>query len=165
MKIALKNSSANYFRKFKRLQLTFQVVKDKVMDMFAHTDAAYLIADSILGELTFVRQALEAAGCERVYASGDEAEALALIERERIDLVLVAWDAFHDGLELLHALRRMPEHRQLPVCFILEAAVDPERVARLHETGDRLLGYGVKPLSPGALLHAIGELFDKLSNL
>ena len=34
-----------------------------------------------------------------------------LIERERIDLVLVAWDAFHDGLELLHALRRMPEHR------------------------------------------------------
>ena len=26
MKMALKNSSANYFRKFKRLQLTFQVV-------------------------------------------------------------------------------------------------------------------------------------------
>jgi two-component system, response regulator RpfG len=135
------------------------------MDRFAHTDAAYLIADSILGELTFVRQALEAAGCERIYTSGDEAEALALIERERIDLVLVAWDAFHDGLELLHALRRMPEHRQLPVCFILEAAVDPERVARLQETRDRLLGYGVKPLSPGALLHAIGELFDKLSHL
>jgi len=135
------------------------------MDRFAHTDAAYLIADSILGELTFVRQVLEAAGCERVYTSGDEAEALALIERERIDLVLVAWDAFHDGLELLHALRRQPEHRRLPVWFILEAAVDPARVARLQETGDRLLGYGVKPLSPGVLLHAIGELFDKLSNL
>ena len=101
------------------------------MDRFAHTDAAYLIADSILGELTFVRQALEAAGCERIYTSGDEAEALALIERERIDLVLVAWDAFHDGLELLHVLRRTPEHRQLPVCFIFEAAVDPERVARV----------------------------------
>jgi CheY-like chemotaxis protein len=141
------------------------VARRRVMDRFAHTDAAYLIADSILGELTFVHQALEAAGCERIYISGDEAEALALIERERIDLVLVAWDAFHDGLELLHALRRTPEHRQLPVCFILEAAVDPERVARLQETGDRLLGYGVKPLSPGALLHAIGELFDKLSNL
>ena len=135
------------------------------MDRFAHTDAAYLIADSILGELTFVRQALEAAGCERVYASGDEAEALALIERERIDLVLVAWDAYHDGLELLHALRRQPEHRQLPVWFILEASVEPERVAQLKETGDRLLGYGVKPISPGALLHAIRELFDKLSSL
>jgi len=135
------------------------------MNMFAHTDAAYLIADSILGELTFVRQALEAAGCERVYTSGDEAEAMALIERERIDLVLMAWDAYHDGLELLHALRRTPEHRQLPVCFILEAAVDPERVARLHATRDRLLSYGVKPLAPGALLHAIGELFDTLSTL
>ena len=135
------------------------------MDMFAHTDAASLIADSILGELTFVRQALEAAGCERVYTSSDEAEALALIERERIDLVLVAWDAYHDGLELLHALRRQPEHRQLPVWFILEALVDPERVARLKEIGDRLLGYGVKPISPGALLHAIGELFDTLSHL
>ena len=135
------------------------------MDMFAHTDAASLIADSILGELTFVRQALEAAGCERVYASGDEAEALALIERERIDLVLVAWDAYHDGLELLHALRRTPEYRQLPVWFILEASVEPERVAQLKETGDRLLGYGVKPISPGALLHAIRELFDKLSSL
>ena len=43
--------------------------------------------------------------------------------------------------------------------------MDPERVARLQETGDRLLGYGVKPISTGALLHAIGELFDKLSNL
>jgi len=38
-----------------------------------YTDAAYLIADSILGELMFVRQALEAAGCERIYTSGDEA--------------------------------------------------------------------------------------------
>jgi len=47
----------------------------------------------------------------------------------------------------------------------LEAAVDPERVARLHETSDRLLSYGVKPIAPGALLHAIGELFDKLSTL
>ena len=135
------------------------------MDRFAHTDAASLIADSILGELRFVRQVLAAAGCERVYTSDDDAEALALIERERIDLVLVAWDAYHDGLELLHALRRTPEHRQLPVCFILEAAVEPARVARLKATGDRLLAYGVKPLAPGALLHAIGELFDTLSTL
>ena len=95
------------------------------MDRFAHTDAASLIADSLLGELTFVRQAQEAAGCERVYASGDAAEALALIERERIDLMLVAWDAYHDGLELLHALRRTPEHRQLPVWFSLAAAGGP----------------------------------------
>src|SRR5215475_12210485 len=131
------------------------IAKKKVMARFAHTDAAYLIADSILGELTFVRQALEAASCEQIYTSGDEAEALALIERERIDLVLVAWDAFHDGLELLHVLRRTPEHRQLPVCFIFEAAVAHERVARLQETRDRLLSYGVKPLSPGALLHAV----------
>ena len=135
------------------------------MDMFAHTDAAYLIADSILGELTFVRQALEAAGCERIYISGDEAEALALIDRELIDLVLVEWDAFHDGLELLHELRRKPEHRQLPVVFIFEASVEPERVARVKETGDSMLGYGVKPIATGALLHAIGELFDTLSNL
>jgi hypothetical protein len=47
----------------------------------------------------------------------------------------------------------------------LEALVDPERVARLKEIGDRLLGYGVKPISPEALLHAIGELFDTLSHL
>ena len=138
---------------------------ERTIAVFAHTDAAYLIADSILGELTFVRQALEAAGCERVYASGDEAEALALIERERIDLVLVAWDAYHDGLELLHELRRKPEHRQLPVLFIFEAAVEPARLARLKETGDLMLGYGVKPMAPGALLHAIDELFDTLSNL
>jgi CheY-like chemotaxis protein len=138
---------------------------ERTIAVFAHTDAAYLIADSILGELTFVRQALEAAGCERVYTSGDEAEALALIERERIDLVLVAWDAYHDGLELLHELRRKPEHRQLPVLFIFEAAVEPGRLARLKETGDIMLGYGVKPMAPGALLHAIDELFDTLSNL
>jgi hypothetical protein len=75
-----------------------------VMDRCAHTDAASLIADSILGELTCVRQALEAAGCARISTSGDEAEALALIGRERIDLVLVAWNAFHDGLALLHAI-------------------------------------------------------------
>jgi len=47
----------------------------------------------------------------------------------------------------------------------LAAAVDLERVARLQETGDRLLGYGVKPIATGALRHAIGELCDTLSNL
>jgi CheY-like chemotaxis protein len=77
----------------------------------------------------------------------------------------LAWDAYHDGLELLHELRRKPEHRQLPVLFIFEAPVEPEQLARLKETGDLMVGYGVKPLSTGALLHAIGELFDKLSNL
>ena len=85
------------------------------MDRFAHTDAAYLIADSILGELTFVRQALEAAGCERISTSGDEAEALALIERERIDLVLVAWDAFHDGLTGLPNRALFVDHLKLAV--------------------------------------------------
>ena len=34
MKMALKNSSANYFRKFKRLQLTFQVVFDSIPRLF-----------------------------------------------------------------------------------------------------------------------------------
>ena len=52
--------------------------------MLVHTDASYLRADSILGELTFVHTALAAAGCPRVYASGDEEEALALLERERV---------------------------------------------------------------------------------
>jgi CheY-like chemotaxis protein len=132
--------------------------------MFVHTDASYLIADSILGELTFVQTALAAAGCTRVYASGDEEEALALIERERIDLVIVAWDAYHDGWELLRRLRDDPASRQLPVLFIFEASVDPARVARLKQTGDRVLGYGVKPLSAEVLLHAIDQLFDTLSH-
>jgi PleD family two-component response regulator len=74
---------------------------ERTTAVFVHTDASYLIADSILGELTFVRTALEEAGCTRVHASGDEEEALAIIKRERIDLVMVAWDAYHDGLELL----------------------------------------------------------------
>ena len=49
--------------------------------------------------------------------------------------------------------------------FIFEAAVEPERLARLTATGDSMLAYGVKPMATGALLHAIGELFDKLSNM
>ena len=84
----------------------------------------------ILGALTCVHQALAAAGCARIDTSGDEAEALALIARERMDPVLVAWEAFHDGLALLHVLRRTPAHRQVPVCFIFEAAGDVERVVR-----------------------------------
>src|SRR5262249_27332507 len=80
------------------------VARRGVMDRFAHTDATSLIADSLLGALPCVRQALAAAGCARIDTSGDEAEALALIARERMDPVLVAWEAFHDGLELWHAL-------------------------------------------------------------
>jgi hypothetical protein len=38
MKIALKNSSANYFRKFKRLQLTFQVVIGRKRQMLVTHD-------------------------------------------------------------------------------------------------------------------------------
>jgi CheY-like chemotaxis protein len=138
---------------------------ERMIAMFVHTDASYLIADSILGELTFVRTALAEAGCTRVHASGDEEEALAIIQREQIDLGLVAWDAYHDGWELLRRLRRDPEYRQLPVLFIFEASVEPARVACLQQAGDRVLGYGVKPMSSEVLLRAIDELFDHLSNL
>jgi CheY-like chemotaxis protein len=141
-----------------------RVEKERTIDMFVHTDASYLIADSILGELQFVHTALAAAGCTRVHASGDEEDALALIARERMDLVMVAWDAYHDGWELLRRLRDDPASRQLPVLFIFEASVDPARVARLKQTGDRVLGYGVKPLSAEVLLHAIDQLFDTLSH-
>jgi CheY-like chemotaxis protein len=134
------------------------------MDMFVHTDASYLIADSILGELQFVHTALVAAGCTQVHASGDEEDALALIARERLDLLIVAWDAYHDGWELLRRLRDDPASRQLPVLFIFEASVDPARLARVQQTGDSVLGYGVKPISSAVLLHAIEKLFDTLSH-
>src|SRR2546428_13999015 len=124
-----------------------RVEQERTSDMFVHTDAAYLIADSILGELTFVHTALAAAGCTRVHASGDEEEALALLERERIDLVIVAWDAYHGGWELLRRLRVDPASRQLPALFIYEACVDPARVGRITQTDDQVLGHGVKPMS------------------
>jgi CheY-like chemotaxis protein len=141
-----------------------RVEKERTSDMFVHTDASYLIADSILGELQFVHTALAAAGCTRVHASGDEEEALALIARERMDLVIVAWDAYHDGWELLRRLRDDPASRQLPVLFLFEASVDPARLARVKQTGDSMLGYGVKPISAEVLLHAIETLFDTLSH-
>ena len=132
--------------------------------MFVHTDASSLIADRMLGELQCVHTALAAAGCTRVHASGDEEDALALIARERMDLVIVAWDAYHDGWELLRRLRDDPASRQLPVLFLFEASVDPARLARVQQTGDSVLGYGVKPLSAAVLLQAIETLFDTLSH-
>jgi hypothetical protein len=89
------------------------------------------------------------------------------------ELEAVPWDALVDEAAHARAARRAggddadspggPRWKKMN--RILEAAVAPERVARWQETRDRLLGYGVKPLSPGALLHAIGELVDTLSTL
>src|SRR5215831_6993836 len=99
-----------------------RVEQERRSDMFVHTDASYLIADSILGELRFVQTALAAAGCTRVYASGDEEEALALIERGRIDLVIVAWLKHHAGWDLLRRMQAEPASRQITVLFIFEAS-------------------------------------------
>jgi hypothetical protein len=37
-------------------------------------------------------------------------------------------------------------------------------VARLTQTGDRVLGYGVKPMAAEVLLHAIDQRLDTLSH-
>jgi two-component system chemotaxis sensor kinase CheA len=115
-----------------------------------------LVVDDSLTTRMLERGILEAAGYDTVVA-GDGAEALDLLVREAVDLVLSDVEMPHlDGFGLTAAIRRDERLRHLPV-VLMTSLDDPDHRARGVSAGaDAYLGK--RTFDQGQLLDTIGRL-------
>ena len=117
--------------------------------------ATIVAIDDRPDDLRLLSMLLEAGGHE-VSSAGSAAEALALIEEERPDLVvsdILMPDV--DGLELLGRLRADPRYAQLRVVFCSALYGDADAVALAHDLG--VSAMITKPLEPATFLALIQE--------
>ena len=110
-----------------------------------------LIVDDSAAMRTFVRRVIEISGFELAscFEAGDGREALDLLKREWVDLVLT--DINMPGMDGEEFLRRLGEDemfRDLPVVVISTDATS-HRIERMMSLGAR--GYVTKPFTPETL--------------
>lgn len=97
--------------------------------------------------------AIAASGGYEVVTASDGAEGMEKLLTRRCDLVLtdVNMEGL-DGYEFIRRIRRMPEHRDLPVVIVSTEGQERDK-SRGFEVGANL--YVVKPSEPKALLRYI----------
>jgi len=115
-----------------------------------------LVADDVAANRMVARAMLVAAG-HRVDSASDGAEALAAVEREPYDVVLM--DVQMPGMDGLEATRRIRQlestRRQVPILAVTASAL-PDQVAACHAAG--MDGHLPKPIDRESLLAAISRL-------
>jgi signal transduction histidine kinase/DNA-binding NarL/FixJ family response regulator len=115
-----------------------------------------LVADDVAANRMVARAMLVAAG-HRVDSAADGAEALAAVEREEYDVVLMDVQMpGMDGLEATRRIRGLPGMRsRVPVLAVTASAL-PDQVAACHAAG--MDGHLPKPIDRESLLSAIARL-------
>ena len=116
-----------------------------------------LIVDDSKTARLVVAGAFKGFECE-VLEAADGAEGLALVNREKPDLVLLdATMPGMDGVEMLRGLRAEANWRQLPV-IMLTSQTNREAVVRIARLGVR--DYLVKPFAEETLVERVGRILE-----
>jgi CheY-like chemotaxis protein len=115
--------------------------------------ARILILDDEPTMRSVIASTLRAAGCEDVSQAGNGPDALEIIVRRRVELVVCDWlMAPMNGLQFLQALRATPHGAPLPV-IMLTANSDPADAQRAQSLN--VSGWLVKPISPPRLIERV----------
>ena len=102
-----------------------------------------LLVEDNPDHVELVRAALERVGASKVYVAGDVPSAKELMEKERVDLVLLDLKLPKvDGFSLLSWVRTASGRSGLPV-VVLTTSVHPQDMKMAYEQG--ATGYVVKP--------------------
>jgi two-component system chemotaxis response regulator CheY len=102
---------------------------------------------------------LRSMGGRIIVTANDGAEALRMLQNQRVDIVLSDWNMpVMTGLELLKTLRAMPEHAHLPFLIVTAEARRDNIVAAAHEGAD---GYIVKPFTAVTLIDKVSAILLK----
>jgi two-component system response regulator ResD len=105
-----------------------------------------------------VRAALEARGL-LVQSAGDGPSALASLESQRPDVVLLEVDMPEmTGMEVLDRIRANPQQTGIPVILMAEGAGDDDLLEGYKFGADYYL---TKPFSPRHLLYAVGLVLGR----
>lgn len=88
--------------------------------------------------------------------AGDGAEALRLIEAQKIDLLLLDWNMpMMNGIDLVKKLRAVPAHAKLPIIMITSEAAKYNVIEAIKAGVN---DYLVKPVSERMLIDKIDRL-------
>jgi signal transduction histidine kinase/CheY-like chemotaxis protein len=115
-----------------------------------------LVADDVAANRMVARAMLVAVG-HAVDSASDGTEAVAAVEREAYDVVLMDVQMpVMDGLEATRRIRALPGPRgRIPILAVTASAL-PEQIAACHEAG--MDGHLAKPIDRESLLAVIGRL-------
>jgi CheY-like chemotaxis protein len=112
-----------------------------------------LAIDDMPSNLIAIRNILGALFDVRLVQEGEQA--LALLKREKVDLVLLDIEMpGQNGFELSQAIREIPALAQIPIIFVTTHAT-PSFVRRAADSGAK--GYILKPYKPSLLLQKVLE--------
>lgn len=106
-----------------------------------------------------IREMVKAAlmdGVEAVVTANDAEDALAIVERERFDVVITDYNMpGMNGIELVEILRSRPDYRHVPILMLTTESDDT-----LKQEGRRAgcTGWIVKPFDPGRLLSIVRKV-------
>jgi len=115
-----------------------------------------LAVDDLPSNLIAVQKILETLFDVRLVKEGEQA--LALLKREKIDLVLLDIEMpGYNGFELMALIREDPALAQLPLVFVTTHA-SRSFIRRAAEAG--AAGYILKPFKPSLLLQKVLEALD-----
>jgi two-component system, OmpR family, phosphate regulon response regulator PhoB len=117
-----------------------------------------LIAEDEPAQMELLRYNLESADFRTVVAN-DGASALALVDEEKPDLIVLDWMLPEmSGIEVCRRIRGRPETRSMPVIMLTARGEESDRVRGLETGAD---DYLVKPFSQAELVARIRALLRR----
>jgi signal transduction histidine kinase/CheY-like chemotaxis protein/HPt (histidine-containing phosphotransfer) domain-containing protein len=126
------------------------------MEQIGPRSLRVLVADDVAANRMVARAMLAAAG-HRVDSASDGAEALAAVQRETYDVVLMDLQMpVMDGLEASRRIRALPDGRASVPILAVTASVLPEQVEACRVAG--MDGHLAKPIDRESLLAAVAQL-------
>ena len=106
-----------------------------------------------------IRNMLRQLGYNNIVEAEDGAEALSLLQREKVDFVISDWNMPHmNGLDLLKAIRADDNLKPLPVLLVTAEALK-ENVVEALKAG--VNNYVVKPFTAETLKERIDAIFKE----
>jgi two-component system, chemotaxis family, chemotaxis protein CheY len=106
-----------------------------------------------------IRNMLRQLGYTNVVEAEDGAEALSLLQREKVDFVISDWNMPHmSGLDLLKAIRADDNLKPLPVLLVTAEALK-ENVVEALKAG--VNNYVIKPFTAETLKEKIDAIFKE----
>jgi CheY-like chemotaxis protein/two-component sensor histidine kinase len=138
-----------------------------VKDAFRHLEKErperLVVADDDAAALSVMDQALMLHGYQ-VWTASNGAEALALVDEQRPDLILLDTEMpIMDGYEVVRRLQADDSTRGIPVILITARPIDKER-DRVQVLGARVAQYVSKPLSIEFLIREIKKAISAAPN-
>ena len=126
--------------------------------MNAHPRSRILIVEDDPALIELLRYNLEAEGFDTaIVEDGDEA--MAAVEDEQPDLVILDWMLPNvSGIEICRQIRQDPANKKLPVIMLTARTEEPDRVRGLKTGAD---DYVTKPFSPGELMARIDAVMRR----